>query len=512
MIAYLGFILIALCAYFNALSLPFVHDEIVLILKNPNIAHFSDMFRVFFAPSGLPFEGNTYYRPVLELLYRIEYFFYGFNPLGWHAFNIVLHGINGALVMRLIQALGFNRGVALAVAILFVVHPIQTESVACVAGVSNVLMAFFVLLSLIAYLKDRTISSVFYLVVALMTKEQAIMIVPLFLLMDWYRGKKHAVRLGVFASVVVIFLIIRQNLTGSHVLADIFASPGELKLRVLSIAKVLLTNIRLLILPYDLHYYRSTDILATYWSWWAGLGIALLVLIRFNLRFVWFGVAFFFLALLPVLNIVPMVNEYALILSMEHFLYVPMIGIMLVLVCTIAHFCRKHTEQIFLIFVTCFFFITLTQNEFWRSEIILFERTVAYEPEFGRGHYLLARAYYFDNHYVDANEHFAKSYAIMDGYSRKAVGAQAKAFYDRYKKDILFDWAHSYEAMGYWNLAERKYRQAIDIDPNDPRLWDNLGVVYVQTGKSNESIEYFEKALMVDPNFKLAQEHLKQIK
>ena len=509
---YLFFVLFACCAFANALSHPFVHDEIVLILQNPHIAHFGDLLRAFLAPTVSLADANAYYRPMLELIYRLEYFFFNFDPFWWHLFNVILHGINAALVMRLLTLVGFFRSIALATALLFAVHPVQTESVACVAGISNLLMGFFVLLSLMAYVRDYKVRAIVYFLLALMTKEQAIFAIALFALIDWYRGRKQFLWLGGIALATLLFLSWRQAVTGSHIIGDILASPGELKLRLLSIAKVTLTNIRMLILPYDLHYYRSTDILSVHWSWWFEALIVFLAMLRLRLRSIWFGFGFFILALSPVLNIIPLVNEYSLIMTMEHFLYVPMVGIMLILVCLITRYCRKHAEQIFLIALSGFFFITWIQNEYWQSEIVLFERMVVYEPDFARGQYLLAGAYYRNKDYALANEHFARAYAIMEGYSRKAVGAKAQDFLRGFKRDILSDWAHSYDAMGYWQLSQMKYEQAISIDGHDPKLWYNLGVSYVHMGKANEAVIYFERALQVDPGFTLARQYLQQIK
>jgi len=51
--------------------------------------------------------------------------------------------------------------------------------------------------------------------------------------------------------------------------------------------------------------------------------------------------------------------------------------------------------------------LTMHQNTFWRSEVALFERMDKYEPNFGRGQLLLAKAYYFAKRYDLANAHFA---------------------------------------------------------------------------------------------------------
>jgi len=64
----------------------------------------------------------------------VEYSWFGLNSKGWHLFNIVLHGINAILAYRLLVLLGLSQLVAWATALLFAVHPVQSESVACVAG------------------------------------------------------------------------------------------------------------------------------------------------------------------------------------------------------------------------------------------------------------------------------------------------------------------------------------------------------------------------------------------
>jgi hypothetical protein len=66
---FLALIFFGLLAFFNAIRHPFVHDDVIFILKNPHITeldHWVEAFEVPAASGGL----NTYYRPVLEILYR----------------------------------------------------------------------------------------------------------------------------------------------------------------------------------------------------------------------------------------------------------------------------------------------------------------------------------------------------------------------------------------------------------------------------------------------------------
>ena len=105
----------------------------------------------------------------------------------------------------------------------------------------------------------------------------------------------------------------------------------ELFLRILSIPRTLLMYVRIILLPYDLHYYRSVDILQPYLPGIiyliAVIIIALLFFRKMNgpcWRICLFSLGWFIIVLLPVLNIIPLINEYSLILTSDHFLYLPL--------------------------------------------------------------------------------------------------------------------------------------------------------------------------------------------
>ncbi|MFA5260188.1 MAG: hypothetical protein WC450_03045, partial [Candidatus Omnitrophota bacterium] len=173
--AFLAAILVLLgCLnFFQTLSFPFVHDDLVFIRNNPDISRL-DNWREIFArvpePQGIV---NFYHRPGLELLYRIQYMFFKFDAGAYHGFNVVLHILNGLLLfyvlMRILSGYEESLGrachradgqagplrflfippslwLAWSVAVIFVIHPVQTESVACVSGVSNLLPVFLCLL------------------------------------------------------------------------------------------------------------------------------------------------------------------------------------------------------------------------------------------------------------------------------------------------------------------------------------------------------------------------------
>ncbi len=482
---WLSLIILTVAAFLNSIWHPFVHDDIVFIAQNPQINRLDNIADIFLPPpSAHPAGINAYYRPVLELVYRLEYVLFGLNAYGFHLVNLCLHAANGLLLFGLLQRLGLTRAMAWVVSVFFLIHPVQTEAVACVAGISNLLMAFFVLLTLHAYLRGWFLVSVLLLWGALLTKEQAVMVPVLIIFLDLYknRGQRPILRWSILAGVVLASLLWRGMVTGTSLIADILQSPGELILRLKAIAPVLLTDLRLIIWPADLHYYRSHDILQPYLSAWFLLLALALTLILIYRRMeamrgaIFLGVGWFVITILPLLNVVPLINEYSLILTAEHFLYLPIIGALVVIAMMMSlgnGGQRPILKIVLIVLVVVCLSLTIRQNTQWRDEITLFQRTVQFEPNFARGHLLLAKAYYFNNRMDRAQQHFARAFAIMESYAKKVKDSQAKGFYLGFMKGILFDWAHTFEARGQWDRALVKYNQAIAIDPQDPVLRNN---------------------------------------
>ncbi len=158
-----------------------------------------------------------------------------------------------------------------------------------------------------------------------------------------------------------------------------------------------------------------------------------------------------------------------------------------------------------------FLILTIRQNTFWRAEVPLFERTIQFEPKLGRAHVLLAKAYYFQGRFAQANQEFDRAFHIMQGYADKVQNPSVKRFYLGLITGIHFDWAHVYEFTGDFSSAIEHYEKALKIDPKDPVLYNNLGLVYLQQKDYAEAKEYFGKAIEADPGFVPAKNNLKQL-
>lgn len=542
---------LGLLAYGQTLSYPFVHDDVVFIQENPHIADLN-LKRIFLGPVAVGQSSpviNVYYRPLVDLAYKLQYRLFHLNPAGYHFFNILFHIANSFLVyIILVGSLGANKkGLALGTALLFLLHPLQTEAVACIAGMSNLLFAFLGLLSFSLYLRWRCrkekaayVLSLSAFFLSLWAKEQAvifpflILLVEVFLLAgDKADVSRRILRMSGFFVVLIGYFILRHAFLKEGGI-PLIPFNGELLLRILSIPRTLLMYLGIIFVPRHLHYYRSTDILTpdtTSFLVMPAVALAVFCGIRWtppaHKRILLLGCGWFFISLLPVLNIVPLINEYSLILTAEHFLYVPLIGVLL-FVLGLGHYWLGRRESgppgasppdsggldelaqggrpavfaasaLGLIGLT-FLMLTIQQNSYWSSEISLFERTVRFEKNFGRAHILLARAYYLNGEYAKAIDAYQKALAIMQGYVQKAGDEGARTVYLGFIKGIHFDLASCLEAAGDGGGALNEYIKALRLDPRDAILHNNAGLLYLRLNKREEAVRHFEEAVSLDKN------------
>lgn len=139
-------VLATIFAYRPAWNGGFVWDDDFYVTKN----------RLLTAPDGLrqiwfSLESPSQYFPLTYTSFRIERLLWGLNPTGYHWVNILLHAANALLLWRLLAELRVP-GAWLAAGI-FALHPVQVESVAWITERKNVLMAFFFLLTLLAWVQ-----------------------------------------------------------------------------------------------------------------------------------------------------------------------------------------------------------------------------------------------------------------------------------------------------------------------------------------------------------------------
>lgn len=536
-----------LLVYSNAIFHPFIHDDVVFIEKNIKISSI-DIKEILFSPA--PFGGksqiaNSYYRPLLDVLYRIQYIFFNKDAYKYHLFNIILHIVNAYLLFLVLGCLFDEKQYALSGALLFLIHPVQSEAVACIVGVSNILYLSLCVLSFYLYLLSKKESRryqglVYYLfslmifALSLLVKEQSVVLPIIILLYEfclWIYGNKDekhhisrviiACKLAGFFFLLLGYFYLRKIAVGTSLIGS-FLIDRELGLRILSVPRAIVLYVGLIFFPVGLHYYRNIDILQPFLMPTLVLSamivscVLLIHALRSNKQkfLAVFGLGFFCVSLMPVLNIVPIVNEYSLVLAADHFMYLPIAG-MIIFILVLAGQWRlkkpKYKTSVniaLLIIVVILGSTTFRLNSFWASDVSVFQRTVKYESNFGRGHQLLAKAYYFNGKYGLAVSEYNKALAIMQGYVSKVKNDHSKKIYLDFVKEIYFDLGYCYQSMTDLTRALSYFKKVSELDPDDGGIHNNIGIVYVDLNDMEQAVEHFETALHLNSADIMAKKNL----
>ena len=142
----------AAIGYANAFFGTFQFDDFASILNDPRLA----------SPSAFWAHADGMIRPALKLTFVVDRLFWGDNPAGYHLLNLLLHWGSGLLVFAILAracrrvTLPWStpaRRVAFWTALLFLIHPIETEAVTYLSGRATGLMAFFYLASIYLFLR-----------------------------------------------------------------------------------------------------------------------------------------------------------------------------------------------------------------------------------------------------------------------------------------------------------------------------------------------------------------------
>ncbi len=144
--------IVGVLAYANTLGHGFVWDDPIWLEQK--IRFYRGPLDAFFEPTFMPM--RQVYRPLSQLTYWIDQVLWWRNSFGFHLTSVVLHAANGVLVLALARALGFALVPAAVAALVFLVHPIQPESVAWITNRVDAVATLFVIVALIAALQPAT--------------------------------------------------------------------------------------------------------------------------------------------------------------------------------------------------------------------------------------------------------------------------------------------------------------------------------------------------------------------
>jgi len=476
-------LLLAFLPYANTLTAGFVYDDFPQLVENPYILNFSHLREILFTNvwSFQGAQGSTnYYRPIMTIGYLLSYMVFGLLPFGFHLVNILMHASVVCLLFFLTRRLFDSGPLALFAAILFALHPIHTESVAWIAGVTDIELTLFYLLAFWAYVRFGDIqprkAPVRYILLltcfllALLSKEQALTLPVLATFYEHFLREDRSstsfsaklARYSAFWGLAALYVAFRILFLGA--LAPILHRSELSWPATLSSALSLVSSYLLkLIWPAKLsafYVFQPTDTLSQP-SALLGLGLVLASCVAFGLfwkraRMCSFAILWLFVTLSPVLNPRWMAaNVFA-----ERYLYLPSVGF-----CWLAGYGAlqlwkmaqsrprrwRHALAAAGIAIAVLFTIrTVLRNRDWHDDLTLYTQTLRVSPE---------------AHLIRTN-----------------LGTV-------------------YWRQGDVAAAEREWREVILKSPSNVVTLNNLGLLCKEQQRFSEAVEFLNRAIALKPTY-----------
>jgi tetratricopeptide (TPR) repeat protein len=477
--------------YGPALGAPFVFDD----LRQPYyLEHYPGALLAWI--SGV--------RPALMLSYWSNYQL-SKEVFGFHICNVIIHGLNAFLVFFIVGKLAAPGGTLAAAfaAAVFLVHPIQTESVTYIAGRSECLSALFFLGAFAVFLYRRpggatwkvTIAVLALFGAALATKEHTLVLPGLLLLTDYYWNPGFSFE-GIRRNWRVYVAMALAGAAGVAVVASVlthaptagFGVRGQTWYQYFfTECRAFFVYLRLLIFPagqnLDWDYPISRNIMdhGTIFAM-AAILLLLTAAIYFRRRYplASYGFLVYVLLLAPTSSFVPIKDPLA-----ERRLYLPMIGMLLVVAAVTRRIRvdRRKLAAACACLVLVLAILTYQRNRLWASDTALWEDTVHKSPSKARVRLQLAFTYYAHGRCQDALAQYAEASQLR-------------------KPDVhmLVDWGLAYECAGEPDEALAKLREAAALRPT-AHVFSQIGLVYARQSRWPEALEALNRAESLDRNY-----------
>ncbi len=525
---------ISFIVFINALSNAFVYDDSATIVNNNLIKNWKNLPSVFSFRYFI-LSGELSYRPAVTLSYFIDYSFWGLNPAGFHLTNILLQTTNAVLFYIFMKQVTKAEVAAFVSVLLFTTHPVLTETVNSLSYREDLLAALFLLIAFILFLKidEKNLPrgkffgyyacSLFSYFLSLFSKETAVTLPVLLVLFNAFyttsacplQSVMKRVK-GIYTGYFIItgfYLFIRFGL-----FRHVYIRLDQTQQGLFVMLKVVASYIRLLFFPFNLNAdYVVPPVTAGIPSFiisvlFVTTTVVILVRLYQSNKRHGFFVSWFFVTLLPVLNIIPIGNIMA-----ERYLYIPIMGFSGVTGILIqAYAPKKKFAALCLGAVIVIFCITcVRRNGIWRDEFTLWRSTVSREPGSTRAHHNLGVVYslkgfsdYAESAYkraLEINPRDAESHYNMGNvHERKGmIDAAIKEYQEALRYNPVH--ANAYNNLGgiyknkrLFGRAIELYKKAVQCNPFNPHYYSNLGLAYHENKFYKEAIAEFRRAMQIN--------------
>ncbi|MHB8481337.1 MAG: tetratricopeptide repeat protein [Nitrospiria bacterium] len=523
-------------AYGHTLNYAFHFDDLKTFVENPSL-HIKELSWANISPV---LHAN---RPVANLTYALNFYFDRLETRGYHLVNILIHFMTAVIIyfifLRTLSLPGLEepfaritvyRGqISLLGALLWAVHPVQTQAVTYVVQRMASLAALFYLLSLLAYINGRLSRgkefwgwlalSALSAGLAFGTKENTLTLPFVIGLYDLFLISRFKIHFSLRYRVILVILlaglfigfswIYRMYGTTGGLLSMLSANYGTEEmdpwLRTMTEWRVIVLYMMLLLFPYpgrmsldyDFPMSRSLfDPMTTFLSLCVILGLIGFALFNARKRpLISFSILWFFI------NLAIESTFIKLDLVFEHRLYLPSVMLFLLFSAGIYLLALRYQirrQEVVLttaiILISVLLFMTHERNKVWRSSVSLWSDTALKAPNKSRVINNLGKAYLEEEQWERAKSKFAE-----------AIRLNPK------NQEALNNLGNAYQRDGNYAAAIKYYQDVLELNPNNPLGHNDLGVAYQALGKSDLALREFREAVRLDPDYTDAHNNLGNI-
>ena len=488
----LGALFLVFEAYGPALHAPFVLDDLYLPYADAN-------------PPHSLIHWVKMQRPLLMFSYWLDYQMDASDPHGYHTTNVLLHFLVSTLVMliaaRLLEWTGvagrMRQGLAIFAGALFLLHPLQAESVAYVASRSEVLSVLFYYAAFAVFIYSsretmgwlRAASIVAIFGAAALSKEHTLTLPVLIVLTDvfWNRGglRKNAALYGLMALVcaaggVAVWRVLKASDSAGFNTSGV--SPVSY---FLTECRVIWIYIRMFFLPFEQNVDPDIPISTGLMEHGAIFGLLALIaaiagawIYRKRWPLASFGVLVFLLLIAPTSSVIPIKDVMA-----ERRAYLPFLGLILIALELMRHLEFPQAVGVGAAALCFSTVLTYQRSDVWSTPLTLWQDSVAKSPMKMRPRFHLAFTQFQAGECAAAAQNY-----------------EAASRLDKPEYRLLVDWANALDCAGREEEAAVRFKEATRVYPQLAEAYVGLSAVYGKQNKADDALKQLQMAEAIDPS------------
>jgi hypothetical protein len=502
-------VIITCLLYCRTLHLGFTRlDDSIFIVENEQYNKGFDNLGTSFQRGLFHPTEDVYYRPLFLVDFIIESKIFGTKPAGYHFTNLLFHLLSVVLLYTFLRRLKLSSLNAFLLAMIFAVHPVLSQAVAWIPGRNDMLLMIFFLSGMIItidYMKNPgpglyIIQACLFLL-ALFTKETAV-IIPLIMagvLLFCFRvpWKKILPVVAGWVVAVLIWFLVRASATLSHrddLFSDMMHSAwGRLPAIIQYLGKIFF--------PVNLTVFPVIDGITLVWGTIATvLFIALIVVSKsYKNPLTWIGLFWFLAFLLPVLIVPKSLNDQVF----EHRLYIPLVGILLMLGPTLPLSDRWPENRRLTVFglIGIIFAVTsFIRTGYYSDPLTFWTKAVEGSPRScyarmmlgtkvdspAKRERLFLEAWVLDSTQKNLNYYLGKVMADKKAFDSSAFFLR-KEIGRTQNPDVFFMLAQLAYMKQHYDTTAAYLEKVIEMDPLHPQANPNLVLVYLQMNQKEKA-------------------------